>query len=691
MGVIKSTMFAIWVLASSLAVNRDFFFGELTASPPMVALLLVGFVWLGLMLFIVAIGWPQSKEANSSFWRLCWLSAFLGLVGAMPVIVVALFITWGALTEDQFRVAALSTILNMASIACSLLPPVRLRGTKEKLPLVTDEPFLQRVRTLAERMRIPVPLVRLWPSITGTQQALAFAGTLQAPQLVVTDGILNRLDSAESDAIVAHELAHIANGSLLLFAAVIPISGAVTTAVTFCLPLSLALPFGVAFFVGFRRMVSRPIEFDCDHRAAQVIGYRTTASALAKIHSVHPVSNTGFVSRLLYATATHPPRDARLAALYDKSPADDRPDGVPDRANIRIHHGMAVVAAWVWGLVLVGTLAMSIPGYDAGWLIVPLWIIALLPTVLIRMAIQKQVQTARQRTGDKWRLLALLGLGSAIALSLVVLIVVLIFVLNGPVEAGKPDEVDSLGLVSGLILFLVIISGLGLRQLATRKRRKLQHAVDVALQLHDFRRVRELCLAVPKIVQGDHKLRYNQGLAAAITGDRKAAIDELEQLWADKPRFLLTPLALGELLLDSDQAERATEFVDRIRQQLPNDAAVPLLESRLLRRLGRIDEAQAACERGLKFEPHNGCLCAVSAAIELDRGHLESAEKQIQQALELAPGEPYALVVRAEITARAESPEQARLAVTRAVQAIQANPLVFLQTEIKRLESMIDI
>ena len=81
----------------------------------------------------------------------------------------------------------------------------------------------------------------------------------------------------------------------------------------------------------------------------------------------------------------------------------------------------------------------------------------------------------------------------------------------------------------------------------------------------------------------------------------------------------------------------------------------------------------------------------MSAAIELDRGHLESAEKQIQQALELAPGEPYALVVRAEITARAESPEQARLAVTRAVQAIQANPLVFLQTEIKRLESMIDI
>ena len=73
-------------------------------------------------------------------------------------------------------------------------------------------------------MNVPVPVVRLWPSNTGSQQAQAFAGCLPAPQLVVTDGILHRLSAVECDAVVAHELGHVANGSLWLLTAVIPVT-----------------------------------------------------------------------------------------------------------------------------------------------------------------------------------------------------------------------------------------------------------------------------------------------------------------------------------------------------------------------------------------------------------------------------------------------------------------------------------
>jgi len=92
------------------------------------------------------------------------------------------------------------------------------------------------------------------------------------------------------------------------------------------LPASIAVPFGMALFVGLKRLVSRPYELDCDRRAARAIGFRETAAALAKIHAVHPIRNSGLLSLLVYATATHPSREIRLAALRDAAPVTDRPD-----------------------------------------------------------------------------------------------------------------------------------------------------------------------------------------------------------------------------------------------------------------------------------------------------------------------------------------------------------------------------
>ena len=653
------------------------------------AWMIAGGVWLFLLVCGVMIGRPQTREAYGSNRRLLWVAAFLALMGTLPALVTALFSLLGPVVANQYRVAAFSILINLLCLTAFLLPPVRLRGTKEKLPLVTDESFVQRVARLSQKMGLPVPLVRLLPSVTGAQQALAFVGTLQAPQLVVTDGILNRLKPEECDAIVAHELAHIANGSLFVLASVIPISLAVMTSVADWMPFSLALPFGVAFFVGFRRILNRPIEFDCDARAARVVGFRHAISALGKIHAAHPVSNTGLLSRLMYATATHPSRDARLASLYAKAPFDDRPDAEPDWGLIRNHHRMAIGAASIWGLVMVGTLLLSAWGIFEEWLFIPLLAVGLMPTLLIQLAMKKQIRAVHGRLGQKWSFLSLLGLAAAIAVAFVLFFTVILVLFQELIDEGDVESVDARALNFVIVVAVVVISGLCLWGVSRRKRQKLKHDVAVALQLHNFARARELCVANPKVVQDVPQLRYNQAIAEAVLGNRDVAIGDLQRLWIEKPRFLLTAFALGDLLLDSDQAERAIETIQSVGPKLPKDSGVPLLESRAFRRLGRIDEGRVACDRARKLDPDSGSIHAIAAALELDQGHYDSAKSLITRGLELSPGDPYGLVIRAELAIKTESADQVRIAVEQAALAIRSNPLVFLRAEFSRLESLI--
>src|SRR5204863_4136379 len=138
----------------------------------------------------------------------------LGLLQVLPLAVWSILVVCQSAAPVNGWLAAGSALFSLVATLPMLHPPVRLRGTTAKLPRVTDEAFLARIAELARQMNVPVPLVRLWPSITGSQQALAFVGCLPAPQMAVTDGILQRLSPAERDAVVAHELGHVANGSL---------------------------------------------------------------------------------------------------------------------------------------------------------------------------------------------------------------------------------------------------------------------------------------------------------------------------------------------------------------------------------------------------------------------------------------------------------------------------------------------
>lgn len=639
----------------------------------------VGVIWFIVTVILTSTGRPETKVAKGSFWWLIWISAVLAGIVNLPAVVFAVHVAFGTASTDQFWITFFAILFGIVFTGLYLQPPVRVNGSKQQLPRLTDDKLLSRIEELAQKMGVLVPVVRLLPSM-GPQQTQAFAGTIQAPQLLLTDGILHRLEAAERDAIIGHELGHFANGSLWLYVSIFPVCCACTVAVAALFPWPLAIAFGFALFVGLKRSISRPLEFDCDLRAARAVGFRATASALSKIHAVHPIKGPGLLSQLVYATATHPSREARLVALLDAAPEDDRPDVVADSASARMSGQLAFAAGTIWLVIMTLSLMIGLVGKNTVQLVSPLLAIVFTPYLLVFVAIQKQSalfkQQVRVHSNWGWGWPLILGAG-------------LFFVtLGGIYFLGATTMKEAIRLT---INFFSLCAFLWFMWFILRdqKQRPLLQKVAVAIQLRNFQEALDLCTAQPKIVAKSHLLRYNQAICHEVCGDRATAIAVLEKLWADKPRFPLTALALAELLLDSNQPERAIELIRAVAPLLPNDPTVPLMEGRILRRWGKLDEAQAACDRTLVLAPDNGIAIALAAALELDRGHFDAARTLIQKALEFAPGEPYLLVVKAEIDLATESVAQGQLSVNRATELIQSNPFAFLQAEVARLNEIL--
>lgn len=315
---------------------------------------------LGAINFLV--GRRQRREGRGSLARLCWVAAVVALLQLSPL-VTFLVIVWIARGRlDQWSAVPIAWCLCIFWLAARMGPPLRRRSDRQPLPEVDDPEVLDRVAQLAATMRVAPPVTRLLRSVGGPLPAQAWVGGLPAPSLVVSDGLLQRLPPDERDATIAHELAHIANHSLWWLALPAPLAAVATVVVGSGASVAVPLAFGWALFVGLSRLVSRPIELDCDRRAARAAGFRAMAGAIKKIYAVHPVRNTGWISLLLYATATHPPRDRRLRALVEAAPPGDRPDVAGDPAPLRYHRLAERAALLVWLLALPLALVAAAPG-----------------------------------------------------------------------------------------------------------------------------------------------------------------------------------------------------------------------------------------------------------------------------------------------------------------------------------------
>lgn len=200
------------------------------------------------------------------------------------------------------------------------------------------------VKRQSQQAGIPMPDVAIYHS----QDVNAFAtgATKNNALVAVSSGLLNTMTRDEAEAVVAHEVAHIANGDMVtmtllqgvLNTFVIFISRMIATAIAssrnddgeetqnsgiyFLVSMVLEILFGVLASI-IAMWFSRHREFRADAGSAQLVGKQKMIAALQRLQQVHePQELQGSLSALMIngkkaseLFMSHPPLEKRIAAL----------------------------------------------------------------------------------------------------------------------------------------------------------------------------------------------------------------------------------------------------------------------------------------------------------------------------------------------------------------------------------------
>jgi Zn-dependent protease with chaperone function len=98
----------------------------------------------------------------------------------------------------------------------------------------------------------------------------AFVGGLAPHSIVLYDTVLAQLKEDEQDAIIGHELGHIANRSIWVYTAVYPLTAVGVVLLSFLFGGYLETIAGMALYVVTFRILSRRFEYDCDRHSRRV-------------------------------------------------------------------------------------------------------------------------------------------------------------------------------------------------------------------------------------------------------------------------------------------------------------------------------------------------------------------------------------------------------------------------------------
>jgi len=260
-----------------------------------------------------------------------------------------------ALAQDGIDVGALlafSAVVGFSGAIISLLmsKPIAKWSTGatviESPRNETESWLIATVRKLAEKAGVGMPEVAVYE---GEPNAFATGAFRNSALVAVSTGLLNAMSRDEVEAVLGHEMAHVANGDMVTLAL---IQGVVNTFVVFLARI-------VAFFVDrvvFRTergngpgyfitvivcqllfgvlaamivaWFSRRREFRADAGSAQYLGSpQPMVRALAHLGGLPPgelpksLNGFGITDRsaVMALFATHPPIEARIAALQGRA------------------------------------------------------------------------------------------------------------------------------------------------------------------------------------------------------------------------------------------------------------------------------------------------------------------------------------------------------------------------------------
>lgn len=213
-------------------------------------------------------------------------------------------------------------------------------------PQSPDEAWIvQTVKKLADKAGIGMPEVGIFE---GDPNAFATGAFKNSSLVAVSTGLLQNMTREEVEAVIGHEVAHVANGDMVTMTL---IQGVMNTFVVF---LSRVIGYavdsflrrgddrnsgpGIGYFVttivldivlGFAAAIvvawfSRQREFRADAGSAQLLGRKQPMmNALARLGGLTPgelpksVEAMGITGKLGSLFATHPPIEQRIAALQN--------------------------------------------------------------------------------------------------------------------------------------------------------------------------------------------------------------------------------------------------------------------------------------------------------------------------------------------------------------------------------------
>lgn len=203
--------------------------------------------------------------------------------------------------------------------------------------------LFETVKRQSQQAGIPMPEVAIYHS--ADVNAFATGATKNSSLVAVSTGLLNTMSQDEAEAVVAHEVAHIANGDMVtmtllqgvLNTFVIFLSRMIATAVAssrnndgeesqnsgiyFLVSMVLEILFGVLATI-IAMWFSRYREFRADAGSAQLVGKEKMIAALERLRQVHepqelPGSLNAFMinGKRSELFMSHPPLEKRIAAL----------------------------------------------------------------------------------------------------------------------------------------------------------------------------------------------------------------------------------------------------------------------------------------------------------------------------------------------------------------------------------------
>jgi len=206
--------------------------------------------------------------------------------------------------------------------------------------------LIDTVEKQAKIVGIKMPEVAIFPS--PAMNAFATGASKNNALMAVSQGLLNNMSQGEIEAVVGHEMSHIANGDMVTLAL---IQGVVNTFVVFLsriighivdrVILKNNRGHGIGYFVSVMvaqvvlsilastivMYFSRKREFIADTGGADLAGHQNMINALKRLGQVDPealpeqmaafgINDKGGIMALF---SSHPPIEARVAALEERA------------------------------------------------------------------------------------------------------------------------------------------------------------------------------------------------------------------------------------------------------------------------------------------------------------------------------------------------------------------------------------